>query len=154
MSKAKKNIMVADHMLSVTYPLIKDTKLLIAILDNIFLALTNSVGALLHHERLFKRIPPFHETFDSKFNIFRLRCIDKFNIDKAYIPFILDIKDIIVQHNKSPVEFAKGDKFVICSESYKMKSISLKDIKEYLIKTKNFNNKIDEILSKNDGLFN
>ena len=154
MSKAKKNVIVADHMISVTYPLIKDTKLLIAVLDNIFLALTNSVGALLHYERLFKRIPPFHETFESKFNLFRLRCIDKFNIDKAYIPFILDIKDIIIQHNKSPVEFAKGDKFVICSENYKMKAISLKDIKEYLNKTKNFTNQVDGILSKNDRIFN
>ena len=55
---AKKKIQIADHMLGVTYPLVKDTKLLVVIMENIFLAYTNAMAAILYHERLFKRIPP------------------------------------------------------------------------------------------------
>jgi hypothetical protein len=111
--RAKKNIAVADHMLSVTFPLVKDTKLLLAIIENIFLAYTNSIAAILHHERLFKNIPPFQETFESKFNMFREMCSSKYKIDKSYLTEIQDIKDIITEHKKSPVEFKRGDKFVI-----------------------------------------
>ncbi|MCP3682530.1 MAG: hypothetical protein GY861_07545, partial [bacterium] len=38
--KARKNINVADHMFCMTYPLVKDNRLLLAILENIFLGFT------------------------------------------------------------------------------------------------------------------
>ena len=34
--KAKRHVKIADHMLTQTYPLIQDPKLLIAVMDNIF----------------------------------------------------------------------------------------------------------------------
>ncbi len=151
--KAKRNIKIADHMLSVTYPLIKDPKLLLAIIENIFLSYTNSVAAILYYERYFKRIPPFHETFESKLNMFRERCVLKYNIDKSYLTEIQDIKDIIIEHRKSPVEFKRKDQFVICSDNYRLKTLSINDIRKYLDKAKVFIEAIDTIVSKDEGLF-
>ena len=151
--KAKRNIKIADHMLSVTYPLVKDPKLLLAIIENIFLSYTNSVAAILYYERLFKRIPPFQDTFESKLNMFRERCLLKYNIDKSYLTEIQDIKDIIIEHRKSPVEFKRKDQFVICSDNYRIKSISINDIKNYINKAKVFIEAMDNIVSKDEGLF-
>ena len=151
--KAKKNIKIADHMLSVTFPLIKDTKLLLAIIENIFLSYTNSIAAILYYERLFKRIPPFHDTFESKLNVFRERCVIRHNIDKSYVMEVQDIRDIIVEHRKSPVEFKRGDKFVICSDNYRIKSISVREIRKYIDKAKVFIEVMDNIVSKDEGLF-
>ncbi|MBR9691245.1 hypothetical protein GOV06_00500 [Candidatus Woesearchaeota archaeon] len=151
--KAKKNIKIADHMLSVTFPLIKDTKLLLAIIENIFLSYTNSIAAILYYERLFKRIPPFHDTFESKLNVFRGRCVVRHNIDKSYVMEVQDIRDIIIEHRKSPVEFKRGDRFVICSENYRIKSISVRDIRKYIDKAKVFIEVMDNIVSKDEGLF-
>ena len=53
--QAVKHIKTADHMVSVTYPLVKDPKLLVAVIDNIFLALTNSMTAILHFDRTFNK---------------------------------------------------------------------------------------------------
>ena len=47
---ARKKIQIADHMLTMTYPMIKDPKLLLAVMENIFLALTNSIAASLLNE--------------------------------------------------------------------------------------------------------
>jgi hypothetical protein len=151
--KANRCIYIADHMLYVTYPLVKDNKLLLAIMDNIFLSLTNSIAAVLYYDRLYKRIPPFQDTFESKFRMFRDRCIEKYKIDKSYILFIQDIKDIIVSHRKSPIEFARKDKFVICNDNYRMKTISIEEIKKYVAKAKVFIQEMNIIISKNEGLF-
>ena len=152
--KAKKNIKIADHMLYVTYPLIKDPKLLLAIIDNIFLTYTNAMAAILHYERLFKRIPPFKEdSFEDKFNIFKDKIIKRHNIDKSYLTEIRNIKDIIVEHKKSPVEFTKADKFVICSDNYRLKTISINDMKKYINKAKVFIEAMNNIIDKNGRIF-
>ena len=151
--KAKKNIQIADHMLGVTYPLVKDTKLLVAIMENIFLAHTNAMAAILYHERVFKRIPPFQDTFDSKFNMFRERCVEKYEFDKSEVADMRDIKELLVQHRKSPMEFVRKDRFVICSDNYRMKTLSLVDIQSYISKAKIFIEKMNSITSENEGLF-
>jgi len=153
MDKAKRNLKIADHMLSVTFPLVKDSKLLPAIIENIFLSYTNAIAAILHYERLFKRIPPFQETFESKLNMFRERCTQRYNLDKNYLIELQDIRDIIIEHKKSPIEFKRKDQFVICSDNYRIKAISVESIKSHLDKAKLFIEAIDNIVSKNEGLF-
>jgi len=150
--KAQKNIKIADHMLSVTYPLIKDTKLLLAIIENIFLAMTNAMASVLYFERMYKRIPPFQDTFESKLNIFREKLVHKYNIDKGLVADMQEIKTIILEHKQSQVEFKRKDRFVICSDSYKLRTLGLNDIKNYLSKAKLFIEEMDNILKKNEGI--
>jgi len=151
--KAKKNVRVADHILTQTYPLVNDPKLLIAVLENIFLSLTNSMGALLHYERLFKRIPPFHENFESKFNMLKMNVAHKHGISNDYLKFIQEVKSLLELHKKGPVEFSRKDVFVICSEKYDMKAVSVNDMKKYIAKTKMFIDEISKIVSKDEDLF-
>lgn len=152
--RAKSRLLVADHMLTTTYPLIKDTKLLLVVMENIFLALSHSMSSLLYYDRLFKKIPPFHDSFESKFSMFKERCIHRYNIDKEYLILLQDIKKMMVEHKKSPVEFIRKDKFVICSDNYRMKTITINQLKDYISKTKVFVQRISTIVSKNDAIFN
>lgn len=147
--KSKKNIAVADHMTFVTYILLKDPKLLVLIMDNVFLALTYSMSALLYYERFYKSIPPFNDTFEPKFMLFKER-IRNYSIGKDYADLIREVKDVVVSHKKSPIEFIRKDRFVICSDNYRMKTISLDDIKKYVTKTKLFIQLVDNILKKKE----
>jgi len=151
---AKKKIHLADHILTQTYPLIQDPKLLLVVVENIFLALTNAMGAILYYERLFKSIPPFQDNFSSKFNMFREKIVNRYNIPKEEVKLIQEIKDIILQHKKSPVEFIKKNQLVICSGDYNMRTISIDIMKNYLNQAKNFVQKSNEIVSKNEAIFN
>ncbi len=65
-----------------------------------------------------------------------------------------DIKDIIIQHKKSPVEFTRKDSFVICSDDYQMKTISLDKMKNYILHSKSFIQNINGIINKNKEVFN
>ena len=63
---------VADHMTNATFPLLRDPKLLLASAENAFLVFTSAMSALLYYERLYKRIPPFNPTFESKYFIYTM----------------------------------------------------------------------------------
>ncbi|MFW6230531.1 MAG: hypothetical protein ACOC32_00735 [Nanoarchaeota archaeon] len=153
-SEAKKKLSLADHMLFVTYPLVKDSKLLLAVMENAFLALTHTMGFLLYYERMFKRVPPFFDTFESKYRLFSEKCVPRYNLDESSLELLRDVKEILVAHKRSPIEFSKGDQFVICSDDYELKVLKAQDIKSYVAKTKEFfnsiNSLVDELEKKED----
>jgi len=143
---AKKNIKVADHMVHVTYKVVNDPKLLLSVLENVFLAFSDAIGSILYLERLYKMIPPFRDSFESKFNMFRLRIVEKFKIDKKYINIMQITRDIVLEHKNSPVEFVKNNKLIICDDNYKTKVLEISDVKEIVQIAKNFVNLVDTIV--------
>jgi len=144
-SKADKHIKTAEHLLTVTLPLIKDQKLIPAAIENMFLALENTITALLEFELLYKKIPPFQDNFDSKFNMLRAKLIPQLELDESYIKLIEDVKTIIDEHKKSSFKFTK-DEMVISSEGFRFKTLNNAQIKEMINKTKDFISEIDKIL--------
>lgn len=150
---ALEDLKKADHMLSITYPLIGDTKILLNVADNVFLALSKSMGAILHYDRLFKQIPPFNESFEGKFMMFKNKSMKRYNIGLEYAKLIQEIKEIIVLHKKSPVEFKRKDRFVICTDNYKMIAITVNMLKDYIKKTKEFISMMQLITQKNERIF-
>ena len=150
---AGKKLQIADYILTMTYPLVKDQKLLLSVAENLFLAYSYSISSLLHYERLFKRIPPFQEDFSSKIGMFADRCVGKYGIDSENMSIIRDLKEIIVAHRKSPVEFSRKDSFVICDEDYRLRTISPSIIKGYVEKAKLFIRKISSIVSEDEAIF-
>ena len=146
LKKARKNLHVADYMLTQTYPLVKDTKLLLAVMENLFLAMSNTMDSLLFYEREMKSIPPFHNSFESRFNTFKLKLVGKYGIDKEYLNLIHDIKSLISSHKSSPVEFIRQDKFVICSEEYDLKSISVEQMRSFIQRSRSFIETVNKIL--------
>lgn len=150
LAEAKRTLKIADHIVFVTYKLVNDPKILIVVLENLFLCFTNSMAAVLYYERYYKKIPPFHDNFQSKFNMFREKIINKYNISSDYLKVIEEIKDLLLAHQKSPLEFKRKDKFVICSEQYKLRSITIPKMKDYVAKAKEFLIIIERIISRQE----
>ena len=151
--RAQDKFKIADHMLTQTYPLVKDPKLLVAVMENLFLALTNTIASILHYERTFKRIPPFVDNFENKFELFKDKCVARHNLDKKYIALITDVKESVIAHRKSPVEFARKENFVICEDNYKLKTISFEQIRGYIDLTQRFLKEANAIVSKDERIF-
>lgn len=152
-NKAIKHLRAADHMFHVTYPLIRDSKLLLGVVESIFLCVTNAMAAILWHDQVFKLVPPFHETFESKFLIFTEHCVLRYKINKELVHMIQEVKDVVIKHKKSPVEFRKKDRFIICEEDYNMIAVTDFKIKDYLHKAKVFVALMSEIVSKDERIF-
>ncbi|MBI5389251.1 hypothetical protein HZB01_02625 [Candidatus Woesearchaeota archaeon] len=153
LEKAKRYHLIADHMLTQTYPLIEDPKLLMSVMENVFLAYANGMAALLYYDRLFKHIPPFNQDFDSKLFIFEQECLPRYKLSRNYLHQLREIRDAVLAHRKSPVEFRRKDVFVICTDAYDMQTITMDRIKTYLNKAALFLRDISSITTKNAGIF-
>ena len=135
---ALKNLKIADHMLNVTYPLVKDPKLFISIIDHIFLSLVNAITALLYYEQRYKKLFHFKDNFTEKYDVFARYCARHYKINQDYLTFILNIKSLVLAHQKSNVEFVRKEKIVICDAVYSYKTIDATTLKTYVDKTRMF----------------
>ncbi len=136
---AVRHVHVADHMLTQTYPLIRDPKLFLAIIENTLLAFTHAMGAILEHERYHKRIPPFQDTFESKLTMLKLRVAERIKLDPELIATMVDVHALHKMRKECHTEFGKSGAFVLCmDEGYTLKKITSAMLKEHIAKAKKF----------------
>jgi len=145
LSEANKAFKTADHLTYVTYPLINETKLLISIVENLHLALVKSIEAILEYDQIYKRIPILPQDFQSKLEIFKTKSAKKYNIDENNLKLIDDLREIILYHKKSPLEFTRKDKYVLYLNNLRIRTIDLKKIKEDLKQVNIFIKKVNLI---------
>jgi len=139
----------ARHLLNVTFPMIKDPKLLLGVVHNLSASLESSMDAILAYERLLRLVPIYSNTYESKFNLFRMRSVRRNNVPPAAVHLMSELRFILDLHKKSPMEFQRGNRFVICNKDYQLKVISIKDIQQYLYTTKNMLDLMNLLVSKN-----
>ncbi|MBS3164500.1 hypothetical protein J4439_03645 [Candidatus Woesearchaeota archaeon] len=151
--KALHNLRIADHMTSVTYPLLKDNKLLIAAMENLFLSVSGAMSAILLHDRTFKRVPPFADTFEVKFTVFRTKCMTHHGIGADSARLIQELREILVQRKKSPIEFSRRDTFVICSDDYRIRTLTHRDVKDFVARAKVFIHTMVKLTGQHEGIF-
>ncbi|MBI2650968.1 hypothetical protein HYX01_00680 [Candidatus Woesearchaeota archaeon] len=142
---AIKKLQIADHILTMTYPLVKDQRLLVSVLENLFLAFSYGMSSVLHYELFFKRVAPFPDNFASKFELFK-NCAAKYKFGNEHLRIMQEIKEIVLAHKKSPMTFSRNEDFVICNENYGLKRISANMLKEYINNAKLFIKNISTIL--------
>ncbi|HII29603.1 hypothetical protein COT48_04990 [Candidatus Woesearchaeota archaeon CG08_land_8_20_14_0_20_47_9] len=131
---AHRSIRIADHLISVTYPMVGDKKLFISILRNIFNAFKCCVDALVFYDE--KRGSPLsvggRASFEERLSLFSINLTARYNISPAFAKLINEIREILLEHRKSPVEFVRHNRVIICSESYKLRVLSEAQLKEYI----------------------
>ena len=52
---AKRHIRIADHIAYVTFPLVKEKRLLLKVLDDTYLVMINIINAILQYDYVYKR---------------------------------------------------------------------------------------------------
>ena len=140
---------VAFHIFNVTFPLIKDPKLLIGVMQNIMNSFEYSIDTILAYERELHLISVAPQEFQAKFNLFKFKSRRRNNIPVELTKTIDEIQETLDLHKESPMVFQRGNKFVICSNNYMLKTISINDIREYLTKNMEFIRLVDNIVKFN-----
>jgi len=145
---AEKKVQTVDHMIYVTFPLIKDKRLLLKILQEIKNAVMNCISSILQYEYLYKRITLYKDP-KSNFKIFIQKCTPRYQITKEEINLILELFDFIEKHKESPFEFIKDNKVIILSNDLNPKTLTIEKTKEFLMLVKNILRKTRETFKKN-----
>jgi len=142
---AEKTIRTADHMIYVTFPLIKDKRLLFKILHEIKNALALCINSILQYEYLYKRIRLYKDS-RLNFKIFVEKCVPRYGITKEEMNLILELFDFVEKHKESSFEFVKDEKIVILSKSLRPKVMTVEKTKEFMMVAKNILKKTKEIV--------
>lgn len=145
--KARRNLTIANHLLTQSYPLFGEPKLLFAVLQNIFLSLTNAITAILNHEFENKNIQTFPDTIEAKVDVFKREVAPRYRIPIEQLQTIDNVKAIITSYKESSVSFTRKDAFVICEEGYHLRTLTFQDMKALLAKTKTFIQQMEKILT-------
>ena len=136
LEEAHKIILIADHMFYVTFPLIKDKRLLLKILSDTKIAISKCISSVLQYEYLYKRIK-LYKNAKTNFKIFKEKCAPRYNITEQEIRLIAELFDVVEEHKKSSMEFLKNSKIVILSQNLQQKIVPIEKVREFLGLAKN-----------------
>ena len=145
LDKAAKNLHTADHMLYMTYPIVREKRLLLKILNEIYLVVLGIVNAILQYEYLYKRITLYKDAKEN-FSVFKNKCAPRYNIAPEQVAKILEIFNLAEKHKKSPFEFVRNNKIVIMTNALKTDTITIEKMKDYIFTSKDILRKADTII--------
>jgi len=132
--EAQHALRLADHMLTVTYPLVKDQKMLLGVLKGLQQAHSYAVRAV------FENINQLGEVMTTSFPVLVGRLKKKFkeaaNIEKSEYDYLDKIFDLNKKFEDSPVVFAREKKYVICEDDYALHSLRFSEMKKHLEQSK------------------
>lgn len=130
LDKAERSLRTADHMVYITYPLIKENKLLKKILEDLCESANLTVQAILNYESAYKRV----SLQDTKTNLmlFKEHCAARFNIEPSELQILFELFSLAEKYKASSMDFIRKDKLVIMSDSLRTESVGLEQLKKYL----------------------
>ena len=124
--KSLQQLKIAEHLLSITFPLVKDPKLLIGIIHNLSSCLDYALESVLPENMAVPK------SLNGKIEFLR----HNHHLPEEYVDLIRKIGRLIEFHKKSPVVFKRGEKQVICNDNYDLEVLSAKEIENLIDKTK------------------
>jgi hypothetical protein len=131
MKDALKNIRVADHIIYITYPVIKDKRLLLKSLDAIYDSIVNIINAVLQYEYIWKRVQIYSNPNDN-FETFINKSSKRYNISPEDISGIQTLFSLVESYKKSAMEFMRKEKIVIMSPGLSTTTLDAEKVKKYL----------------------
>ena len=131
LSDAEQRIGIANHLLTRTYPMVNDSRILLAVAKELHQAAFSCVDALLLHEHATKRIPALVKNVDSRLELFQ-EAVAHYGFDPALQKSVAHLHAVIGLHERAPVEFGKPDRFVICDKDYQVTTVTVDSLKQSL----------------------
>ena len=147
LERANTSLKTADHLAYVTYPLLKDNKLIITMADNIVNGMISAMDAVLMYEKLYKRISDYPEDFKGKIILFKGSIANRYKIERDSIVAMEDLKSFLDERKIGSTEFTKNDKYMFFSQKQEVKSLGIDKIKQNLNISKELLRKVNGILA-------
>ena len=146
--EALQYIKTADHLIYVTFPTVNDNKILMAISENIYISMVSAMEALLLYEKEYKRIYNIPENFDLRFELFKSTIAKRYSINREFVFVMGELRKLLQLHKSSQMEFNRKGSYIICADDFKLKTLNLNKVKQYLNQAKPFIQNVDEIVGR------
>tara|TARA_Y100000310_G_scaffold335134_1_gene416436 strand:+ start:507 stop:1004 length:498 start_codon:yes stop_codon:yes gene_type:complete len=126
--EAEKLWQSADHLTYVTYPVVKDGKLLIRVLENLYESCRKLISTVLKIEYLYKRVE-LKKNGEQNLRIFFEKVAERYGLNLEEMSGIREIFALGRKHKESGMEFSRVGKVVILDDDMRVSEISLEKVK-------------------------
>ena len=126
LKESARHLNIADHMTHVTFPIVNEKRLILKIFEEIYKSIMNSINFAVLNRFTNNEI-------ESNLFYFIDSISKKINLDENNIKKIKEIMEIENKYKKSAMNFVKKDKIVILSDSLAIHTLTIENIKEYLL---------------------
>lgn len=144
--EAQERLLRADHLAFTTYPQLQEPKLLALILENTCAVFLNCMNALLHYERMYKRVSPNRGDFNKELAVLRTHCFRRYGIPDRVAHVISEVRYLADKKESCAMEFRRHDQYVLCSDGYQMDSLNIKKVRGYISEAEKFLNRTLEVV--------
>lgn len=127
--EAEKSWHIADHLLYVTYPVVKDEKLLLRVLEDIYKAMVLTISTILKFEYLYKRVDLSKNTSKNLETFFK-KCSLKYGLNEEENIIMRRIMYLGKKHKESGFEFSKRGKAVILDDELGINILTAEELKK------------------------
>jgi hypothetical protein len=139
LKKAKQHFEIADHMAYVSFVILKENRLLVKILNELYVSVTSMIKAMLKYEADKGRIKLYSDSI-LNFKTFKEKISDKY-LTKEELKNLLMIMQLERQHQDSPMEFVRKNTFVIMIDD-KYETLTIEKVREIVSKLRGSFNKV------------
>jgi hypothetical protein len=129
--EAEKEIKVCDYMIYVTYPVVKDSKLLLRAMDSLSKAVVRLISVILKFEYVHNHLK-LGDDKKENLELFFSKCASKYCLDESGKELLREILKLKDKQKDSVYEFSRNGKAVIYDEEMNISSVSLSKVKIYL----------------------
>ena len=91
LNKAKKEIDSSDHLLFVTYNIVKDSKFVFSVTNQLIDAVKYAIEALLEFERKSKLIEPYPKQFNFMVDTFKKKVSERREFETSTLVFLIKL---------------------------------------------------------------
>lgn len=142
LEEAKRLIRNADHLLYITFPIIKENRLLAKILDEMGKAMGLLMEDVLQREKNVSSSGWGERMIDFS------KCSSKYGMDDAQISNLGRMMEMVQKRRESVMDFSRQDRLIMMSESLVTESLTSEDLKRYLSVSKDMLKKVENSFSK------
>jgi len=146
--EAENIIRKIDHLVYVTFPLVKDKRLLLKSITESKRAIVSCINSILQYEYLYRRIRIYKDP-GLNFQTFKNKCSKRYGINENEIKLINHLFEVSKKHEQSSFEFIKQDKIIILSEKLQPETIPIEKTKEFLVLAKDILYKTKNTIKQN-----
>jgi len=146
LEQAGKKIKSINHLIYITYPILKDERLFAKIIERLSEVLQKSIEIALIYEHYFSGTE-ISRNFEIDYPIFRQKK-DTFNITEEEIKSADEILLLNKKHKLSPMEFVRKNTLIILENNLTFEKISQQKLKDYLFKVESILKKVEKRLDQ------
>jgi hypothetical protein len=149
LTDANRQVQIADHLLTVTYPMVKDPKLLMSVIEHCRRAVEDAADAVVdfHVSRGEYELPVHvtagqppgkHDVLAAFSDLVKVRMPHILG-EKEAVQLCRDLTLTLHQYKEAPVSFPRDEKLVIASEGFAfLKEVTPPELKRSLAMVKQF----------------